>query len=52
MSGLFLQLSPETIKEFRTEIERRKGRAIRRGDMRDAGEEAILAWIASKPDLS
>jgi hypothetical protein len=44
--GLFLPISDELNAAFHAEIERRKGRKLLRGDLRDAGEEAIRIWIA------
>ncbi len=44
--GIFLPISDELNAAFHAEIERRKGRKLLRGDLRDAGEEAIRMWIA------
>jgi hypothetical protein len=43
--GIFLPISDELNAAFHTEIERRKGRKLLRGDLRDAGEEAIRQWL-------
>lgn len=45
MKGIFLPISDELNAAFHAEIERRKGRTLRRGDLRDAGEEAIRLWM-------
>lgn len=43
--GLFLGISDELNQEFHAELKRRLGRELRRGDVTNAGEEAIKAWI-------
>jgi hypothetical protein len=47
--GIFLPISDELNAAFHAEIEKRKGRKLLRGDLRDAGEEAIKSWVANKP---
>lgn len=44
--GIFLPISDELNAAFHAEIERRNGRKLLRGDLRDAGEEAIRLWMA------
>lgn len=46
--GLFLQISDELNAAFHAEVERRFGRALRKGDITNAGEEAIKAWMAKQ----
>ena len=43
--GIFLPISDELNAAFHAEIERRKGRKLLRGDLRDAGEAAIRLWM-------
>jgi len=45
--GLFLDIPDDLNASFHAEIERRKGRKLRRGDVASAGEEAIKAWLKS-----
>jgi hypothetical protein len=47
--GIFLPISDELNAAFHAEIERRNGRKLLRGDLRDAGEEAIQLWMAAEP---
>jgi hypothetical protein len=46
--GLFLDISDELNTAFHAEIEHRKGRKLRRGDVASAGEEAIKLWLSSR----
>ena len=44
-TGLFFAVDEELRQKFYAEITRRNGRAIRRGDVHRAGEEALKLWI-------
>ena len=50
--GIFLPISDELNVAFHTEIKRRKGRKLLRGDLRDAGEEALKLWMKTPPGQS
>jgi hypothetical protein len=45
-TGLFFAVNEEVRQQFYAEIQKRNGRNLRRGDVLNAGEEAIKAWLA------
>ena len=46
--GIFFAVSDELNTAFHEALKKRLGRPLRRGDVTNAGEEAIKAWLASK----
>jgi hypothetical protein len=44
--GLFLPISDDLNEAFHAEIEKRLGRPLRRGDIQNAGEDAIKLWLS------
>jgi len=45
--GVFFGIDDELNRQFHEEVARRLGRPLRRGDILQAGEEAILIWLTS-----
>jgi len=46
--GLFFAVSDELNAAFHDELKKRLGRPLRRGDVTNAGEDAIKVWMGDK----
>jgi hypothetical protein len=44
-SGIFFAIDDDLNNQFHVELKRRLGRELRRGDITQAGEDAIKLWL-------